>query len=340
MDILKPVNPKMFDVQWETTLKCNLDCSYCGDGHDNKTDHPDWQDCLSTADFIVEYTSRILDTKPVDQQYAGINIQGGESFFQPGILNVFQHLHYRIKDTGKNINISTITNGIVGKNLWHRMMQYIDYYTVTFHAETEPKQIKIFKHNVLGLKVANKQFQVNIMMHPKHWEKCVAMVEWCKKSNVPYHLREIDHHWLDFRFNYNAEQVEYLRGESPTKLNKKLLAIITRGFNTSDKRACCGGAKLCADGCTVDKVENRFEGWHCSVDKHFLYVQQHSKMVYTNKDCRMNWDGGIGPIGTLNNTKEILDRLGTTDTIVCKKKSCWCGVCAPKARTKALYDTI
>ena len=59
---LEPVNPSSFQIAWESTLKCNLDCSYCGDGHDNKQPHPDLLDNLSTIDFIIDYVSIIMET--------------------------------------------------------------------------------------------------------------------------------------------------------------------------------------------------------------------------------------------------------------------------------------
>jgi MoaA/NifB/PqqE/SkfB family radical SAM enzyme len=53
MNSIEPVNPLGFQVAWEITLKCNMDCSYCGDGHNNKTLHPNKEECLKTVDFIA-----------------------------------------------------------------------------------------------------------------------------------------------------------------------------------------------------------------------------------------------------------------------------------------------
>ena len=54
-DTLIPAKRISFQIAWESTLKCNLDCSYCGDGHDNKTEHPAFAECLDTVDFIYKY---------------------------------------------------------------------------------------------------------------------------------------------------------------------------------------------------------------------------------------------------------------------------------------------
>ena len=61
--------------------------------------------------------------------------------------------------------------------------------------------------------------------------------------------------------------------------------------------------------------------------------------MFANKDCRMNYDGNVGPIGNLNNTRDIFAKMHNTG-IVCKQKSCWCGICAPKAKTKEKFDAM
>ena len=180
------------------------------------------------------------------------------------------------------------------------------------------------------------------MMHPKHWLNCTLIIEFCKKHNFKIIQRQIDHHWFDTRFNYTADQVEYITGTKPVGLKDKITSLITNGFNLDAKgRSCCGGNSLCADGCNVNRVVNKFYGWHCSVDKYFLYIRQTTGEVFTNKDCQMNWDGKTGPIGNLKNTQLIIDRLLLgTPTIICQKSKCWCGLCAPKAETAEEYMLI
>ena len=84
-DRLTSPNLKYFQVAWESTLKCNLDCSYCGDGHDNSQAHPTLEDSIDTVDFIVEYLNIYMQDKPAEHRYANINIQGGESIYHPNI---------------------------------------------------------------------------------------------------------------------------------------------------------------------------------------------------------------------------------------------------------------
>ena len=55
-DVLEPAidpnNRISFLLDWELTMKCNLDCSYCGNGHDNSTKHPPLNECLKTLNFM------------------------------------------------------------------------------------------------------------------------------------------------------------------------------------------------------------------------------------------------------------------------------------------------
>jgi hypothetical protein len=60
----------------------------------------------------------------------------------------------------------------------------------------------------------------------------------------------------------------------------------------------------------------------------------------------MNLDGRAGPIGYLNNTENLLRDLKTKiesnslPAIICKKPSCWCGLCAPKAKNEDEYNLL
>jgi len=339
---LEPVRDKFFHVEWETTLKCNLDCSYCGDGHDNKLPHPSLTESLDTVDFIFEYVNYYMERKPQEHRHVNINVFGGESLFHPKIIEILKYLRNKRQEYDFSCNVSTITNAIVGPKLWSNLAQYLDYYTISYHAESTTKQQQMLKNNVLYLKSKNKNFQVNIMMHNKHWDNCIAMENWCKENDIKYHLRQIDHDWFDRRFNYTADQSEYLTGEKPAGLGLIAIAALTGQIDLSNHgRACCGGQPMCCGSNEVDYVKgNNFKNWSCSVNEFFLYIKQNTGEVYTNKDCKMNFKNKVGPIGHLKDTKSILDSIKKNPVITCKKKSCWCGLCAPKAKYKEDYERI
>jgi hypothetical protein len=77
-----------------------------------------------------------------------------------------------------------------------------------------------------------------------------------------------------------------------------------------------------------------------------LFIKQVTGEVFVNKDCKMNFDGQVGPIGYLNQFDQILTTLkdqlnsNTMPIIQCKKYNCLCGLCAPKAKTLETYNSI
>jgi sulfatase maturation enzyme AslB (radical SAM superfamily) len=347
---LQPVNPTVFQVAWESTLKCNLDCSYCGDGHDNSTSHPSLESSIQTIDFILEYLDLYMSIKPTDQRVSNINIQGGESIFHPNILEILDYLKSK-KSNYKDwkLTVSLITNAVVGKKTWMKIVDMVDNFTISYHPEMLDKQRLMFKSNVSYLKSKKNSFHVAVLMHPKYWDNCLEIIEWCKQNQITALPRQIDHHWSDLRFNYSNEQAEFLTGKSRAKPFEKIIKIFKNGIDLSSQgRACCGGHCLEKNtGVKTNFVEgNNFKGWSCSVNEFFLYVRQITGEVFTNKDCRMNLESKVGPIGNLSNTTEILNNLksmlidNTLPTIICKKSSCWCGLCAPKAIDQITYNQL
>jgi hypothetical protein len=81
------------------------------------------------------------------------------------------------------------------------------------------------------------------------------------------------------------------------------------------------------------------------VNQFFLFVKQLTGEVFINKDCKMTFDGTVGPIGNLSDSNSIINKLKTQLTngqpvIQCKKANCLCGLCAPKAKHLDTYQSI
>ena len=223
-----------FQIAWESTLKCNLDCSYCGDGHDNSQEHPSLEESLRTVDFIVEYVNLYMLDRPSHIRFANLNIQGGESIFHPHIIEILEYVRKKkslYKDW--NLNVALITNGTTGIERWKRIAELCDYFTMSYHSESLPKQQELFKSNVLYLKEQNKNFKVSVLMHPKLWDRCIELIEWCKSNQIDYNTRQLDHTWSEFRFNYNSEQTEYLTGIKQVPITTKVISFFRNGINLS-----------------------------------------------------------------------------------------------------------
>jgi pyruvate-formate lyase-activating enzyme len=332
-------------------MKCNLDCSYCGtgiySGHDNSTRHPPLDECLKTIDFMFEYADVYMRTKPPGIRYVILNIYGGEALHHPNIveiLSVLRERHQPYQDRW-HLTITTTTNAIIAPTRLDKIIPFIDEFTVSYHTENTPKQKQQFRDNLLKIKDAGHRQKCIVLMHSESdkFADAQEMISWLSINSIKHLPRQLDHRpALDF--NYNREQVIWFEG-----LYKKSLdhAVIRdhKADLADTGRACCGGRNLCENQNRREPqkfVSNKFPGWYCSVNHFFLYVKQVNGEVYVNKDCKMNYDGTVGPIGNLNDIEPILiqARDSNRSVIRCAKERCNCGLCAPKAADLDTYKTI
>ena len=356
---LDPTNIPSFLLDWEVTKLCNLDCSYCGTsmetgGHNNNTEHPPLEDCLRTIDFMYKYVDQYMKYKRPSQRKVILNVYGGESLFHPDIVEILQACrdkHVQYQDSWY-LTIICTTNGVVGKTRWQQVVPLIDEFTVSYHTENLPKQKQQYQDNVLYLKQVGKRFRCVIMMHndPELWKDSESMIRFCQENSIRYTPKPFDNALPEML--YTAEQFSKLKtfwlNQTPStqKLEyKKKMELIGTGTETVQSidqgRPCCGGRKLSLNGDLKSSVtfvpRQGFEGWSCSVNWFFLYVQQVNGKVYTNRDCRMSTSNKVEPLGTLENSDEMINTLiqqletKTMPVIQCAKQRCLCGFCAPKA---------
>ena len=333
-------------------MKCNLDCTYCRSGlymgHDNSTQHPPLEDCLKTIDFMFEYADVYMNTKPQGIRYVILNIYGGEALHHPNIVEILSVLRdrYQPYQNHWHLTITTTTNAIIAPHRLDKIIPLIDEFTVSYHTENTQKQKQQFRDNLLKIKNAGRRQKCIVLMHSESdkFADAQGMIEWLKQNEIRHLPRQLDHN-TPTEFNYNQQQVVWFEG----LYKKSLEHAVIRDNNKIDLadtgRACCGGRDLCEDQNRKDPkkfVLNKFPGWYCSVNQFFLYVKQVNGEVYINKDCKMNFDGTVGPIGNLDNTEPMLTqaRDPTKSIIRCAKERCYCGLCAPKAETLDTYQTI
>lgn len=366
-DILEPaVNPNnriSFLLDWELTMKCNLDCSYCPiglyGGHDNSTKHPETDKCINTIDFMFSYIDLYMQQKPKGIRYVILNVYGGESLHHPDIVKILSAVHdkYQKYKDRWHLTVTTTTNAILSKKKLHKIIPYIDEFTVSYHTNNTEKQKHQFKENLLEIAKSGRRQKCIVLMHadPVLFADASLMIEWLQKHNIKHLPRQLDHAPQLTQFKYEESQVKWFdnlyKEKSYNTVESSLLDA-----NFDDKvhlgnlgRACCGGRQVCKDKNYKTRhffIENKFSDWHCSVNHFFLYVKQVNGEIYVNRDCKMNFEGNVGPIGNLTNANEILLKLKNqldTDSlpvIQCKKESCLCGICAPKAKNLGDYKKI
>jgi acyl-CoA thioesterase FadM len=358
---IDPNNKISFLLDWEMTLKCNLDCTYCPtDGpqisHDNSTEHPPVDGCLKTLDFMFAYVDMYMAHKPKALKEVVLNVYGGESLHHPDIVVILEQAHARHQAKYQDrwrLTVTTTTNAIVSPKKFAKIIPLIDEFTVSYHSENTLKHKEQFKTNLLAIRDSSRRMKCSVLMHtdPDLFADCEQMIVWLKENNIRHLPRQLDDHTNE-RWNYNKKQITWFntmyQGRTHGQADK-----IPGGetLNLSDTgRACCGGRQVCQDGNFRERkfyvMDNKFTDWYCSVNWFFLHVKQLTGEIYINKDCRMKTDGTIGTIGTLSDTDAILNELknqfdtNTLPIIQCKKYKCLCGLCAPKAQNLDTYKRI
>lgn len=349
-----PNNRISFLLDWELTMKCNLDCSYCESGtyggHDNTTQHPKLTDCVPTIDFMYRYVDMYMNKKVNGIKHVMLNVYGGESLHHPNIVEILTQAHAKYQESYKDrwhLTITTTTNAVISEKKLQQILLLIDEFTCSFHSGATDKQKQQFKDNVLRIRDSGRRVKCIILMHTKEelFDESLAMIKWCKDNHIPYLPRQLDHGPKKTQFNYNAQQVTWFKNlynsKSKNKVDNVHVVPVKDRFDlAATGRACCGGRQLCEDGDYKNRtffVKNVFTDWFCSVNEFFLYIKQVNGEIYTNKDCKMNYSSDVGPIGTLKDSDKLLcyvrDHLNnnTMPTIQCKKSRCLCGLCAPKA---------
>lgn len=362
---IDPNNRISFLLDWEMTMKCNLDCSYCDTGiyggHDNSTAHPKFDDCVKTIDFMFKYADLYMSTKPKGIRYVILNVYGGESLHHPDIVKILETCRKVYESDYKNnwqLTITTTTNAIIADKKLQKILPLIDEFTVSYHSESTPKQKEQFKKNLLSIRDSGKRLKCVILMHAaaELFEDSTNFEKWCVQHQIKTLPRQLDHALSQKEFNYDEKQIKWFDKfyqKKSWKINRSELNEVKKvddKFDLADSgRACCGGRGLCSDGNYKSRnffVSNKFPDWYCSVNEFFLFIKQVNGEIYVNKDCKMGFHGKVAPIGNLNDATSLLDwtrvnlEKKTMPVIQCKKYRCFCGLCAPKAKNKKDFDHI
>jgi pyruvate-formate lyase-activating enzyme len=359
--VIDPANKITFLLDWELTMKCNLDCSYClsglHGGHDNSTAHPPLDQCLQTIDFMFEYVDLYMRHKPKGLKYVVLNVYGGESLHHPNVVEILEQVHqrYRSYQDRWHLTVTTTTNAIVSDRKLDLVIPLIDEFTASYHTESTDRQKQQFRDNLLKIKQADKRLKTVVLMHtqPDKFADAQKMITWLDENEIQVLPRQLDDTTTD-TLNYNTQQVKWFdnlyKSKSSDKQNN-IIKIESQPTNLSDVgRACCGGRSMCENSDRKNQkfyiLDNKFSGWSCSVNWFFLYIKQVNGEVFVNRDCKMRFDGTVGPIGILSESKKILEDLKSNlenkslPVITCAKHKCHCGLCAPKAQTPELFNQM
>jgi hypothetical protein len=305
---------------------------------------------------MFEYVDQYMQRKPNGLKYVVLNVYGGESLHHPDIVEILAQiqLKYQPYTDRWHLTVTTTTNAIITNEKLLKIIPYIDEFTVSYHCESSDKQKDQFKENLLTIKQSRKRLKCIVMMHndTEYFQDSVDFLSWLENNNIKSLPKQIDNRKNTPR-GYSKEKITWFNQLYQSKTYGVADDIDSTIHESKDLsqvgRACCGGRQSCLDQNYKERqyyvLDNRFTDWHCSVNQFFLFVKQLTGEVYVNKDCKMTFEGTVGPIGNLSNTDAIINTLkeqliNGQPIIQCKRDNCLCGMCAPKAKNLDTYRSI
>lgn len=348
-------NPESMMVTWDIGKRCNYDCSYCDAlRHNNFSSHASLDTLVSTFKFIQEWT-RLYNTKRITASSTGINFTGGEPTNNPNFWKLVEH----IRSTDSTFELGLTTNGTWATDKLDIILRDFVGVTVSWHAEADKKLRDKALNNILNLSKAGKWLQVNVMLHTDLWDEAMAACDFLDHHGIKYNPVPIgdgnfdtsewykDKNGIMRRTThaYTAEQQQWFFDKMKVPAES-----IEAAKGNKLGRTCCGGrcltAKVDNEWKPVKLINTEFQGWNCMVDWYFMHIDQELNEVYHHQTCQALRGGKKGPIGTLDNTEEMLSNLSallsqdTIDPIVCPNQRCGCGMCVPKAQSMIDFKEI
>lgn len=357
----------VFQVTWDLGRRCNYDCSYCpAHRHDNFSPHASLDELKKNVDFVLEYVNTYMRYR--DYKMCNIGFTGGEPTVNPNFIEFVRYLKHAYETRYRDkwaVGFSLTTNGAMSEKMATAVMENLNHATVSYHAESSPKLKQQVKDRIMQFSRIGKPkgftMNINVMFHAAYFDECKELCAWLDEKNIAYVPRIIGEEpdsKSNFAHSYTPDQLDYIKNYWKYKnaeLDKeKEVAYNLSAVNAKKEigntigRPCCGQREMCLSNSFQEKkttfVHNReFEGWFCSVNWFFLHIEQQTDSVYHHQTCQARFDKTRGPIGKLSEGEKILKDLKTKleknemPTIVCPKKTCGCGLCAPKSRTKEGY---
>lgn len=346
------VNKPPFSVVWDTGRRCNYDCSYCeSTRHNNFSPHRSLEELTKTYDFIKQY-SAIYNEYRTDPLVTNINFTGGEPTNNPNFWGLLDYIKSQPEESHLGMN----TNGAWGQKYTKDIVKYLDWTTVSYHAEAADSLKEKVVDNILLLHNSEGiHLNVNLMLHVDYWDECVRVYEKLKSNNVDVRLRPIGDGTITIKGwfqdadgsmrrtnqEYSKEQQDWFFEQSGISAQG-----VEGAQGTEMGRACCGG--LCLKGKVDDTwqpiklIDTHFKDWSCAINWFFLYIDQETGDVSHHQTCKALFDKQRGSFGNLSDTEQIFKfvRDNIDKTIICPNQRCGCGMCVPKAKDPQEFAVI
>lgn len=280
----------VFSITWIQHLRCNNDCMYCGDRHDDHSDTP-------SLERLQTHWQKIFDkTKHVGLPYK-IALTGGELTVNKDFLPFIEWL---MDNYGNKIhNIGMTTNGRASKNVYLRLFEKLKF--ISFSTHTESMDIDRFFDiaracNEYAKATPGKFFMINIMEEYWALEKIKQIIDLCHEHNIYYSVGRIDYErngsrkYPIFRLNKDTEERKDLAySDQVLEQTHRAIQEHIKVYNVPEEHY-NNITVYYDDGTSVKTYATRlrflgvdkFEGWACHSGVHRICVTPDST-VYSGE---------------------------------------------------------
>jgi sulfatase maturation enzyme AslB (radical SAM superfamily) len=375
-DTVDLLTGNVFQVTWDLGRRCNYDCSYCPvHRHDNFSPHATLDKLKKNTDFLYSYIDTYMQYR--DFKFAGISFTGGEPTVNPHFIPFIQYLKSKYEAEYKHkwdVNFALTSNGAMGSKMAVKVMENLRHITVSYHAESDQTLKKQVRDRILQFHTDGPNYNftlsVNVMFHAAYFDECKDLCNFLDEHSIKYVPRIIGEEpdsKSKFAHQYTQEQLDWMKiywKKDTAKVNNTIVetpkeqAIPVLNETNEKKeigskigRPCCGSRDMCLSNNGVNTKSRfvdfrEFQGWQCSVNWFFLHLEQQTDSIFHHQTCQAQFGGTRGPIGKISEGYKVVEDLRakleskSMPTIICPKRTCGCGLCAPKSRIKSEYTRV
>lgn len=295
-------------IRWAVNDTCNFKCQYCT-SHDGK-----WQ-VKTPAWIIVKNFKTLIDfyRNSVGKKKFIIELSGGEPTLWK-TLDVFL-----TKMSSDDIKIQLISNGSRTLRWWKQHARLMDKVNFSFHHVDS--NIENFVKVVDEVYRQGVPCNVNLMMDPNNWDKCIDALSYMKKNKK--------HKWIilakplfsipGYEVNYTEQQKKFLK--SPWKTFPSITWLV-KNFRIS-------GAKESV--VTIDKKKtkvyptffttnniDKFQGWKCDLEFENIYIHWDGRIMGSCGQSLFDDKSNIFDYDFENKFNPVLK------SVVCSRSCCNC----------------
>lgn len=300
-------------VEWKLHNVCNYDCSFCGD--ENKIGDQRWHD----IEVYKNVVKKLMTQAEKENKFIWFQLTGGEPTLYPKLLELLEF----IKANGHKV--AMISNGSRTIRYWKEFAEkkVLDILFLTHHTEQDDDETHTIKvANLFHETTTDVRIQVTAPTHllDEAFRRHTQILE---NTGAISSLKAI-FYYTNGSFSprelakYSKEQTELLLQNisKPGKLRStKTMAMMPISAHYGTKMSVefsDGSFKDRSVYELVEKHENSFTGWSCSIGRDLITIQH--ELIYRGV-CRV---GGI--IGNINDE----DFGFVNDNVRCTAKWCTC----------------